>query len=1261
MRRVTSVSKNARQRTNKKRRWKGSSKHAIEMAIKPVEIEFLMRDKLSPGMDKAGKSADTLADRVDKASKSITDRIKEQREEVNRVEKDLQQLERQLKKAVPGKEWAEMKAEVDACSKALKEEKVTLSALEAEHKKNEGSAKKLTTELRQLQNALAQMRLDGKQGTAAYQEMSERAALLRDTLGDLRTQTNILANDNAGLQGVISGVNGLSGAFTVATGLMGAFASENEDLIKIQTRVQSVMAVTMGLQQIANTLNKDSAFRIVTVRKAKELLTAANYKLAASLGISNAAAKALMATLTLGLSVAVTAAIVAIDKFNERKAQAREEAEKAVSAEKDARAEMVKTQATIRETMRAIRDFNGSKRQESAMVEELNRKHGEAFGYYDTLAQWYEILAQKGEQYIKILFLQAKAQSLINKAVEADEKIAKIEAAPESDYDTWWGYGGKVDRFFSRDKRYKQNNNGKWLKEEAKEAAKAVKQAYLDEAEQLQKEAGDIMSKFDLGGYIAPQKKNGGEGAGRYLSTLFDAEKRARHKIEAQRIALMKEGYEKERATARGEFARELERIEEEAQQRLALYEKLREAGAKVAPHRKIVIQAQASEARVLAASLRDSALAAIDKKEREENKKALDELLAKYRNYAEQRKAVWRNYNEELRRLTSQMGVENVGQIMSALAELKKQTDKSIRDIRDAEIEETEKNSSALVELFADASERSVAEIKKIITQSEALYRYLRETNADEITAKFGMSAGKLRKIKETPQELEAIRQAIERLKNEVAGQSPLDKFALDIKKALDLIKKGSAANIGKGVTQIGAAVNAALPAVQEFGDLLSSAIGDDDMADEINTAVAALGHMATTATGVGQIISGDIVGGIQNVASGVLNLFSMATAAEKRHQEALRQIEAAQREFENQYNLLKIRQALLAKDAETVFGVNRISQAIAAVKAYRDAMEELHRLMKGDAPALTFWGGITSVYQQQLAAYNKGVGGLYNAMIKTGHKKTGLFGWGKGKDIYDSILSVYPELIKANGELDTELLKIILDTREMDEETRKYLRSLLEAKDLMQQAEEALSNYLKETFGSLGDSMMQSIIAAIKDGSNAIENFAKEAGKVFENLGTQLAYSLFFADQFQYLQKKLKEIYSLDKPEEEIANIAGQFIDEFINGMSGPMGAAQEFLEEWKKKWAGHGYDLWNNEGGQTGKAGAFTTMTQDQATKLEGMFTAGQVHWANIDENIASFVDIFSGMLNAINQIVNNTRHIPDIYDDIQEIKRDGIKIR
>ena len=49
----------------------------------------------------------------------------------------------------------------------------------------------------------------------------------------------------------------------------------------------------------------------------KKLLTAANTKLAVSLGISNAAATALMATLTLGLSAVITGLIVLWDKYSD--------------------------------------------------------------------------------------------------------------------------------------------------------------------------------------------------------------------------------------------------------------------------------------------------------------------------------------------------------------------------------------------------------------------------------------------------------------------------------------------------------------------------------------------------------------------------------------------------------------------------------------------------------------------------------------------------------------------------------------------------------------------------------------------------------------------------------------------------------------------------------------------------------------------------------------------------------------------------------
>lgn len=105
--------------------------------------------------------------------------------------------------------------------------------------------------------------------------MAAEAANLSDTLQDLNTQTRILSNDDANLQGFMSGMSGLAGILTTATGALSLFATENENLQKIQTRLQSVMAVTMGLQQVFNTLNKDSAFRLVTVVRMKNLLTAA--------------------------------------------------------------------------------------------------------------------------------------------------------------------------------------------------------------------------------------------------------------------------------------------------------------------------------------------------------------------------------------------------------------------------------------------------------------------------------------------------------------------------------------------------------------------------------------------------------------------------------------------------------------------------------------------------------------------------------------------------------------------------------------------------------------------------------------------------------------------------------------------------------------------------------------------------------------------------------------------------------------------------
>ena len=69
---------------------------------------------------------------------------------------------------------------------------------------------------------------------------------------------------------IIQGLSGLAGGFSAVTGAVSLFAGENEDLQRVMAKVQSVMAITMGMQQVAQTLNKDSAFQLVTLNGLKK-------------------------------------------------------------------------------------------------------------------------------------------------------------------------------------------------------------------------------------------------------------------------------------------------------------------------------------------------------------------------------------------------------------------------------------------------------------------------------------------------------------------------------------------------------------------------------------------------------------------------------------------------------------------------------------------------------------------------------------------------------------------------------------------------------------------------------------------------------------------------------------------------------------------------------------------------------------------------------------------------------------------------------
>lgn len=505
------------------------------------------------------------------ANKSLTDKIKEQKAVIKQVETDVKTLQKAYKKAAPGNAQFAALEDLNAAKKALEEEKAILAELTAEQERNKESNRRLATQLRDMQNTLTRMRLNGEQNTEEYRKLSAEAAHLADTLRDLRVQTRILANDDANLQGFISGVNGLSGAFTTATGVMSLFASENENLMKVQARVQSVMAITMGLQQVFNALNKDSAFRLVTVTKVKNLLTAANYRLATSLGISNAAATALMATLTLGLSVVITGLIVAWNKYSDAQEEAARKAQKRVEIESQGRAEMIKTRFEIDTTRESLKNFTGSKEEEEKKCEELNRKYGEAFGYYDTVAQWYDILTQKAEKYIQMLLHQANAQALVNKAAEVDAKLNETKAKDAGEF-TGGIWGGVKDallrigfakmnsfpggKYQDGEAIIRERREGVKAKEEAK--LEAEKKKLLEDARKEAEEAAKISKENNLGDhYKSDKSKDTKKEEERMASELLALQRKNRQ----AEIDLLKEGSEKKRRQIQENYQKEMEEL----------------------------------------------------------------------------------------------------------------------------------------------------------------------------------------------------------------------------------------------------------------------------------------------------------------------------------------------------------------------------------------------------------------------------------------------------------------------------------------------------------------------------------------------------------------------------------------------------------------------------------------------------------------------------------------------------------------------------
>lgn len=449
------------------------------------------------------------------------------------------------------------------------------TSLENNNQTAEGSTKVtnlLIQQQRALKAELSNLIATGQQGTPQFKEIEARYAAITDEMADMQQRVKALANDEGFTAGMIQGLGGLAAGFQVAQGAIGMFASENEELGKILVKIQSLMGIVNGLMTIQQTINKDSTFMQTVMNKASEKWAAIKAKTAAiwaketaatvantsakvanniqtQLGTkgakesatslaadtaaetANTASKQAGATAngvlsksfkTLGVAIksipgvgwllaAIAAVVAAIKLIGDSIDEEKQKEKELIEAREESFSVFAKESLMLEENIRKVEKFNGTQKEEAALVADLNNKYGDNLGHFQTLAEWKQVLIDKGQQYVNMLMLESQAEALRNKAAETYAKKIKTQALDADQLDEANGTAEKTLKtllsgpFAAFTSAYQNGVAGviedvnERTKKELLATLDAEEKAYKDELEKILQDLDETRNKLNQG------------------------------------------------------------------------------------------------------------------------------------------------------------------------------------------------------------------------------------------------------------------------------------------------------------------------------------------------------------------------------------------------------------------------------------------------------------------------------------------------------------------------------------------------------------------------------------------------------------------------------------------------------------------------------------------------------------------------------------------------------------------------------------------
>ena len=284
---------------------------------------------------------------------------------------------------------------------------------------NVSSIKELRTALKATKDEMAGLDKNTKQ----WQDLAKVAGDYKDRIDDINQATARFASDTKALDDALNNGKSMTSVYTLAQGAMNAFGMSTEGVVEQIQKMQNAMGILQSIQSLQNTLKGSTA--------TTDLLTKAMKACTVSMEGTSTAAKVLKVSLMsigIGLIIAaISELIIHWDDLTEAIGLSNKAAEEANETFEAGIGTYAKAKAELTAYISKLETFNGTKEQEAKLVEECNKKYGDAFGHYSTLSQWKDVLIKKTEAYCKSLMLEAQMQAKINQLTKAYEDAAKAK------------------------------------------------------------------------------------------------------------------------------------------------------------------------------------------------------------------------------------------------------------------------------------------------------------------------------------------------------------------------------------------------------------------------------------------------------------------------------------------------------------------------------------------------------------------------------------------------------------------------------------------------------------------------------------------------------------------------------------------------------------------------------------------------------------------------------------------------------------------